>query len=70
MQTEIKIEKGIPLPRYRNRSAYPWETMDIEDSFLTSPNVRSVAYAAGKKLRRKFACRTQESGEVRVWRTA
>lgn len=70
-----EIETGIDIPKRTNvgASKYPWELMDTNESFLV-PNgnvksLRTVAYAAGKRLNMKFTARQVDDG-VRVWRVA
>lgn len=81
-EIEIKIEKGVPIPAVaQGRSKYPFEALEIGDSFL----VPVVGEEAQKKMRanllssaRRITGRTgaqfivlvrnDEKG-VRVWRT-
>ena len=71
----IKIEKGIPFPRYtkNGRSTnrkYPWEEMEVGDSFFTEKKVGTMASAAGhagERLGMKFATKSENNG-TRVWR--
>ena len=74
----FKIEKNVPMPknwmnsfeRHRDRK-YPFKEMEVGDSFLANgikeKTVKSIAYAEGHRLGKKFACRTVD-GVVRVWR--
>jgi hypothetical protein len=74
MISDIKIEKGFPAPNAGaggRKEKYPWSKMKVGDSFFV-PGKRiqqfgSHAWHAGRLLRMKFACRTQNGG-VRVWR--
>lgn len=75
LATDIKIEKGIPLPKQNGRAVrYPFDGMEINDSFYvpgikSSADIRgSIGYAMAKRGW-KFACRKDGDG-VRVWRTA
>jgi hypothetical protein len=68
---EIKIEKDIPLPPER-RSRYPWNAMQVGDSFFVDNEVqgrklRGAANAASKRLKKKFAVR-RVTGGYRCWR--
>lgn len=74
----IAIDKNIPMPnpkRGRNKKYnYPWQKMEVGDSFLYPPHV-NYGTARGnvermiEKLGRKFALRTTPEG-LRCWRTA
>lgn len=72
----IKIDKGIPLtdgpPKGRNMK-YPWDVMEIGDSFLsemkTAAAVTSAVSRAGHVYKRKFTARKDGNG-FRVWRVA
>lgn len=74
----FKIEKGVPLPaddRPGRRAKYPFEDMDIGDSFFVPGHMKmaSTISAAGRKLGMKFRYKVQtESGTegTRVWRVA
>lgn len=70
--TEITIEKGIPIPPKSRRSKYPWEQMEIGDSFQVEGQ-KSVGFPkAFLEKGWEFERRTyQENGTdfVRVWRT-
>lgn len=69
----IKIDKGIPLPPRGGRQRYPWQEMEVGDSFFVEgASVRSLSAAAaqvGRRSGRKFSLRTVEGG-VRCWRVA
>jgi len=67
----FKVEKGIPIPVARNVAKYPYEGMEIGDSFFV-PNmsrVRMNGSVQHQQYRRgwKFSMRTESNG-VRVWR--
>lgn len=61
------IDKDVPIPSY-----YPFEKMEVGDSFLSTTAKRhnlSVAMLRyGRKTGKKFISRTLEDGSVRVWR--
>ena len=73
MITEIVMESGVEMPKPRVVYAYPYEDMDVGDSFCVPLEARAKVlnanYRAGKRLGRVFVART-EGGQVRVWRTA
>ena len=72
---KVKIEKNVPVPeRYSRSSAkYPWNTMEVGDSFLSHVSkiacLVSARAQAERKTGRKFITRTTPEG-VRVWRVA
>ena len=78
-----KIDKGIPLSSYKNKSSkYPLDEMEVGDSFFVPhPDAQkarqnAISHNAGqyKKLpkhmpfQRHFTTRTVEGG-ARIWRT-
>lgn len=75
--TEIKIEKGIPLPPRPRKGGRPvnsvFRQMEIGDSvFMDKPTARAAGGYYGRVAREtgwKFTARTVEGG-VRVWRIA
>jgi hypothetical protein len=78
--TTIKIDKGVPLPDFRLRAGrphgttiYPWETMEIGDSFAVpkraQKNFGRQTTTAARKYGRKFALRKHGDG-YRCWRIA
>lgn len=71
MWSDVKIEKGVPAPRYRGRYKYPWEVLEVGDSFLVGEGLYGTVMAGaqyqGKKLGKRFVVRKVEDG-VRVWR--
>lgn len=83
--TDIKIEKGVPLVPRRATDGrgprYPWADLTVGDSFLSpTPEGCSLqrlqrrisnlcAYQARTNPGRKFVTRQVEGG-VRVWRVA
>lgn len=80
---EIKIETGIPLPKYGLRGRkikYPFRQMNIGDSFyLEKPNPPpkkhgtaqwySKIYGSAKAQGARCAVRQERDG-IRVWRIA
>lgn len=70
---EYKIEKGVPMPKLRNK--YPFRQMEVGDSVYI-PNSHAAAskssYAAydfQKRTGRKFISRKEGDG-IRIWRIA
>lgn len=73
----MQIEKGIPVhdPRASanvGRRKYPWDEMEVGDSFHAPASANSVRTAAAnysKKTGREFVVRKEGDG-ARAWRTA
>lgn len=73
----IPIDKGIPIPRRKRggrgprRPIYPWDSMEIGDSFLaeglTQIHMTAVCAYAARKFGARFTTRKVEGG-VRIWR--
>jgi hypothetical protein len=72
MITELVLESGVQMPKPRVVYAYPYEEMDVGDSFCVPLDARAKVlnanYRAGKRLGRVFTAKT-EGDVVRVWRT-
>ena len=64
---EIKIEKGIPIPPLGRHAIYPWDAMEVGDSFLAPRSVNS-AIASKRRAPKVFAIRKQPDGSFRIWR--
>ncbi len=67
-----KIEKEVALPPMWDRSTYPFEEMEIGDSFFVPgrencERVRAMASYKNKSHMKKFIIRTFSDG-IRVWR--
>lgn len=71
-----KVEKGIPLPPKRCRHAgvskYPWEKMEVGDSFCVVGTTRNkigavITYREKKHPGEEYSFRSLDNG-VRVWR--
>ena len=73
MITEIALETGRPVPVARVVYAYPYEEMDVGDSFCVPVGARqkvlNANYRASKRLGLRFMAKT-EGEVVRVWRIA
>lgn len=74
--SEIKIEKGVPMPKPRaQRAKYPWRELGVGDSFFVPGAARArCSVGAVHSAQRigggvRFTVRTVEGG-VRVWRIA
>lgn len=69
----IGLERGIGMPTPRVVYAYPYEEMDVGDSFTVPVAARqkvlNANYRASKRLGLKFMAKT-EGTVVRVWRVA
>ena len=68
----IEVESGIGMPTPRVVYAYPYEEMDVGDSFTVPVAARqkvlNANYRASKRLGCGYTAKTE--GEViRVWRT-
>ena len=67
----IELERGIGMPTPRVVYSYPYEEMDVGDSFTVPVSARqkvlNANYRASKRLGLKFMAKT-EGGVVRVWR--
>ena len=69
----LEIQKGMLLPSPRVVYAYPYESMEVGDSFtvpvVARAKVLNANYMASKKLGFKFSSKSE--GELlRVWRVA
>jgi len=68
------VEKNVPMPRSRNERGaykYPFETMQVGDSFIAEKGAQYAAYAHAKRNQVKFCSRVvQGTNSVRVWRIA
>ena len=69
MVNKLEITNETPMPKMRNR--YPYESMEVGDSFLVDnismQLVCNYNYRANKRLDRKFIARRTDDG-IRVWR--
>lgn len=67
----IEKEVGVEMPKPRVVYAYPYEEMDVGDSFVVPvvarAKVLNANYRAGRRLGWRFEART-EGDVVRVWR--
>lgn len=70
----FKVDKGIPIPSTgRNAALYPWDAMEVGDSFLIPTERRPKSFSTmlskinDRKQPKRFAMRTVQGG-LRVWR--
>lgn len=75
---EIKIEKGIQIPNIKNKRKYPFELMELGDSFFIENTSCKTLYAKAMLWRKndkatktwKFrAVQEKETGAC-IWRIA
>lgn len=71
-----KIEKGIPVGVVSTKNKYPFDQMEVGDSFYVKGDQKkkvavgvAVTYYKKFHANKKFTCRTSSEG-IRVWRTA
>lgn len=75
----FKIEKDVPIPasnaggREQGRGKYPWQNMEVGDSFYFSHLLRSSVHCAticwAKRNGREWAFETRDEGRgARIWR--
>ena len=68
----IEVTKLVPLPELRSRNKYPYEEMEVEDSFyvegVSAQNIFNCNYKRNKVGDKQFIARKEGDG-VRVWRT-
>lgn len=69
------IDKGIPLPEKHVRWKYPFDQMEVGDSFFVvnkdTTQMSALCKRAGKRLERRFVtAKVEQNGEsgCRVWR--
>ncbi|NBU71317.1 MAG: hypothetical protein EBS53_07700 [Bacteroidetes bacterium] len=67
-----EIDKNVPIPAPSKAARFPYEALDVNDSFkVTGVSLQSVCnsnYRMSKKTGKKFIARAEDGG-VRVWRT-
>lgn len=72
---KVKIEKNKPIPEKSARGKYPWDSLEIGDSFLADG--RQVAFGSLYNYNKKMKARKQkqikietrkEGDKCRVWR--
>jgi hypothetical protein len=68
--SKVKIDKGIEMPNKKDsRVKYPWESLEVGDSFLPSKDITSSIISSANKryAPKKFTQRKTEEG-IRIWR--
>lgn len=64
----ITIEKDVPIPS-RPSGSYPFDQLDVGDSFSVPVRSRNSVSTYLKKFgKKRFITRTQSDDTVRVWR--
>jgi hypothetical protein len=72
---EIVIEHGIPIPPPVHKAKYPWDVLDVNDSFFVREppgSLQSSVYKRSKEGPKEFTARAVTVRGVkglRVWRT-
>lgn len=72
----IVIEKGVPIPpdrrgganRHASMSRWPWETLEIGDSFRVRSSGPNTTWANRRYAPKKFISRQIGGRLYRVWR--
>lgn len=67
----IKIEKNVPIKKMKKESKYPFEKMDIGDSFeVEFNNVRERVkfYELAKRKGISITVRKTSDKTIRIWR--
>lgn len=69
---EIRIEKGVAIPKMRMKNKYPFEMLEPGDSFVIPKRAAqgsvTVSYWKKKLPGREFTVRTETPETCRVWR--
>ena len=69
--TNFKIEKGVPIPSAQGANGtrkYPFEDLEVGDSFEAPEVARKSTYMYEKSTGFKFTCRAVSETTVRIWR--
>ena len=78
-QTEIKIDKNIPIQHYTKQvkgyDKYPFMEMEVGDSFAipeghNDRSIKTYASTIGKKMGIKFKIYKTPDGTYRCWRVS
>ena len=67
---DYKIEKNIPIPSTKKKRTYPFESMQVKDSFYADISINHATALArywAKKLDTAYTCRSEGNG-ARIWR--
>lgn len=66
----IKIDKGVPVYEPERQFRYPWDQMEVGDSFFVSNRKPSQFHLPAKLVRKGWAItKRSENQGTRVWRT-
>lgn len=66
----VQIDRGIPVPPRNRAERYPWEALEVGDSFLADGKRRpNTTVAIKTHAPKKFTIRKTAEG-WRVWRVA
>lgn len=71
MQNQIEIERGIPMPKRRPVTKYPYASMRVQDSiFVTGPrpNTQHWNRNTGFKFKTQAAERIADEATIKGWR--
>lgn len=76
---QMKIDKDVPMPKAKAKLKYPFNEMNVGDSFevpctkeeskAMQIKLASSSGMYGRKYGAKFTTRQSENG-IRIWRTA
>jgi hypothetical protein len=74
MDGQIIIEKRVqvPPPNKKGMTRYPWDKMEVGDSFFVPGKTTSTLHQTARHMMKKgmrFTCRKEEGG-ARIWRIA
>ncbi len=70
-----QVDKGVEIPERAPNGKYPWNTMQVGDSFVLDQyddprKVRGAAKQRTKRSGERFTVRRDHAGEYRCWRVA
>ena len=69
----LEIQRGGEMPKPRVVYSYPYESMEVGDSFVVPKEARqkvaNATYRASKRLGYKFTSKA-EGEHLRIWRIA
>ena len=70
--TEIKIEKGVPMPATSKYYKYPWLQMEVGDSFIYSAKYghQAATVATLRYSPKKFRYAKSTDEKYYIWRIA
>ncbi len=68
--SEIKIEKGIPIPSITTKSKYPWGSLEIGDSFVSKKRNSNLTYVNRQYAPKRFVSKNMGEEGFRTWRIA